>query len=444
MVRQILAGAVVVAVAGVAGTAGSVAQEAPSAREVQELLAARSCDPGPIDGQWGKRSARALGVLQRKAGTAFAYPMSADQFSALEESDVGCVEPLYDVAQMRINAKANRTYCDFGTWNTPWLGPKWEAQSTPTVELIGDDLAFYRPSTNPFVALLLRENVTALQYDDSAELKPLFMNAVENDHFSELVPYRPKTWEGKKPYWLPSYPPYADPAYYAAVLLIAAAQSFAILEADLSEQEIEAVRTWGGKIARLVMKYSGDGHDGRAASAAGLTHWGAVADDREVYDAGAKWFRAGVADIRRDGREGYFTQGRDGHRGLELKYQQSTYGFLSLAAYAVERSGGEGFTYRRGGGSLLDGINYHLDRGFFPENRTRITAKQVDVDYFKQPRNTAERSLAFIEYARALGYGEESVPLLPTALQKVRSFRGFYGGDHGGFTSCLLSLPDPS
>ena len=57
-------------VACCAGFAGySPSSSAEEIKSLQEFLAERACDPGPVDGAWGRKTAGALDLYQLHTGT---------------------------------------------------------------------------------------------------------------------------------------------------------------------------------------------------------------------------------------------------------------------------------------------------------------------------------------------------------------------------------------
>ncbi len=326
-------------------------------------------------------------------------------------------------------------------WNSSWLGAKSAVRSYPTVSVVGSDLAKYRANTDPMIALLHHYNVAAARSGDVGRLKALMLDMASKGHFTKLTPFKPKTWYGKKPSWLSTYNGFAEPAYSAAVFLGAAAQSFAILEPHLSDGEKKLIKSWGFKIFKASQNARDDSKknalDRRSGKAAGFTSWGAATGDAAVYRAGVSHFKYVVSHIKKDGRDDFFTV-KDHMDGRELKYLSFTYGHLSIAAAVMESRGETGFGYRRSGsGSLADGLNYLITRSFDPSTRKYIAKNQQDVRFASKPRQLTVSSWAYMEFAARSSYVRQNVPGWKRALS-VRGRQGFYGGHHGGYTSCLF------
>nr|WP_309503467.1 alginate lyase family protein [uncultured Roseovarius sp.] len=346
---------------------------------------------------------------------------------------------LLNADSMSAKAKNMGRYCK-PYWNSSWLGPKSAVRSYPTVRALGTDLAKYKDNTGPMVALLHQYNVTAARTGNVSQLKSVMLDMAAKGHFTKLTPFKPQTWYGKKLSWLASYNGYAEPAYSAAVFLSAAAQSYALIEPQLSSDEKKLLKSWGSRIYRASQNARDDSKknalDRRAGKAAGFTSWGAATGDQKIYRAGVAHFKSVVGHIRRDGRDDFFTE-KDFMDGRELKYLSFTYGHLSVAAAIMESRGEAGFSYRKSGGTLADGLNYVISRSFDPSLRKHIAKKQEDVRFASNPRHLTVSSWAYMEFAARSVYVRQNVPGWKRALL-VRGNGGFYGGNHGGYTSCLF------
>lgn len=339
---------------------------------------------------------------------------------------------------MASNAKKNAKYCGLGNWNSSWLGPQSKARSHAVISLSGTDLAYYRSNVEQATNLLYRMNVAAARSNRIAPLKKFMLSMATQSHFTKLSPFRPTTWNGTKPSWISSYNPYNEPAFYGAILLIAASQSYAILEPHLTAQEKQILKSWGEKVfkASSTARDSKKGVDRMAAKAAGFTSWGLVTGNSRVFKRGQQHFRSIVkGDIRKNGSSRFFTQGHQ--KGVELKYMNMTYGFLSVAASALEAKGQQGFGYNSGKGSLIDGLNYLITRSFDPSQRQDISGKQSYLKWLQKPHHVTVGSWAFLEYAAHSSAAAKGVPLLSKALS-YRKGQGFFSGYYGGYTSCLI------
>jgi len=150
------------------------------------------------------------------------------------------------------SANKNARYCNLGPWNSGWLGPKKQAQSQPAITLSGTDLSYYKANVEPVITTLYRLNVSAVREGQVAPLKSYLLSMASKAHFTKVQPWSPQTYYGKKSDWLARYNAFNEPAFYGAIFLIAAAQSFAILEAHLSPQERQLLSAWGEKVFNAV------------------------------------------------------------------------------------------------------------------------------------------------------------------------------------------------
>lgn len=353
-------------------------------------------------------------------------------------SDASAQSTSFDSVQMTSNAKKNTSYCNVGSWKTSWLGPQSEAKSYAEISLSGTDLAHYRANVEQTTNLLYRMNVAATRSDQIAPLKEFMLSMAEQSHFTKLQPFRPTTWNGKKPSWLSSYNPYNEPVFYGAILLIAAAQSYAILEPHLTAQEQNLLKAWGEKIYDALSSAEDDkkGVDRMAAKAAGFTSWGLVTGNTQIFEAGQQLFHSTVeTDINPNGSSRFFTRGKN--KGLELKYMNMTYGFLSVAASALEAKDQQGFGYNKGDGSLVDGLNYLISMSLDPSLRQDISQNQKYLKWVEKPRHVTAGSWAFLEYATYSPTAVGGIPKLNEALS-YRKGKGFFSGYYGGYTSCLI------
>ncbi len=352
--------------------------------------------------------------------------------------DVSAQNTSFTEAQMASNAKRNAKYCNLGSWNSSWLGPQNKARSYAVISLSGTDLSYYRANVEQATNLLYRMNVAAARSNQIAPLKKFLLSMASQSHFTKLKPFRPTTWNGKKPSWISSYNPYNEPAFYGAILLIAAAQSYAILEPYLTAPEQKLLMSWGGKVfkASSTARDSKKGVDRMAAKAAGFVSWGLVSGNAHIFKKGQQLFRRTVkADITRNGRSRFFTRGYQ--KGRELKYMNMTYGFLSVAALALEAKGQQGFGFNKGKGSLVDGLNYLISRSLDSSKRQRISKNQTYLKWLQKPRHVTTGSWAFLEYAARSPTAVKGIPMLNKALS-YRKGQGFFSGYYGGYTSCLI------
>ena len=427
--------------------------KANEVRALQQILSDRNCEPGPIDGLWGGMTAAALERMNAQADLQISRPISDSDIAALEASEARCVTwadmavHVFDASAMAENVTRNGDdYCRLGNWDS-FLGPAQDAVVHQSLRIEGEDLAFYLANAEPYMNRLLRLNVMALRDSDYDALRTRFMDVIDNDGFTRLERYRPTMWHGERVDWIGWYArnmSMAEPAYYAALLMTVMAQSYGILRDHLSEEERAAARAWGERIHRasdLREVRSERWADRRAAKAAGYTMWGAAVGDRRIFDRGVALFREGVHNIRADGSESDFV-GPSAHRGTELRYQHMTYALLSMAAWAMEKTGEPAFDYaRRGRGSLIDGINFHLEQSFDPESRRRMQRDQIDTFWVERARNLTDLSLAFSEFLVDAGLTTDQIPLLDDALTRRRfgSPQGFFGSHHGGYASCLFA-----
>lgn len=345
----------------------------------------------------------------------------------------------FNLAEMQASAARMGSACTPERWNSNWLGNQSQIRTYPAISISGTDLAFYKVNAEPAINHLYRMNARALRSGDTSALKAFFMGMVTQNHFTKLTPFVPKTWEGKTPAWLRDYGKYNaldEASFSASILLIAAAQSYGVLKPGLSAAEKKAINAWGKKIYRNAKSKGSKASDAKAVRAAGFTTWGAVSGDSPIFSAGVSLFGSVVSGIGRDGRDKYFS--KPTYAGRELKYFHMTYGFLSVAAWAIEKNGGKAFRKTRGGGSLIDGLNFHLEMSFYPDRRTRIS-RQQEVRYLKKSRAVTASTLSFIEFVRDAGITNGEMPLLDKALgYRNRGGNGFYSGYYGGYSTCIV------
>ncbi len=76
------------AVVSLTAATGPVAAE--EVRSLQAFLTERHCDPGPVDGAWGRKTAAALDLFQLHAGTAIERPIEAADLDTLAQSAFKC------------------------------------------------------------------------------------------------------------------------------------------------------------------------------------------------------------------------------------------------------------------------------------------------------------------------------------------------------------------
>lgn len=418
--------------------------------ELQRILTERNCQPGPIDGAWGGQTERALQRFNSISDMALSRPISESEIASIRASAYACLAweelalNVYDGETLVHNVAENGPlYCALQSG----LVSQDDARVFDSQIIEGEDLALYVANSEPFLNNMLALNVHSLLTGEYGDLRQRFLNLVESGGFTHLEPYRPRLWNGQRTDWIDWYArnqSMSEPTYAAAILLASMAQSFGILRNQLTNEEREAAIRWGNAIYRATnIRGIGldNGPDRRAAFAAAYTTWGAVTGSRQIFDRGVQLFRQGVDGIRSDGSEGFFV-GSGSHQGYELQYQNMTYAMLAVAAWAIEKTGEPAFSYSRlGGGSLVDGINFHLEQSFSPIHRVRMQRNQSNTYWLRSARNRSDLSFAFMEFVADSGLTTSALPLLEDALAlRTRGHPdGFFGGHHGGYTSCLLA-----
>ncbi len=441
-------------------------------KSVQILLQERGCNPGAADGIWGQKTASALDLFTGQAGLQPTVPPTEAFVAQLEASEATCPAPslagLSPVAaskklggamlvgwsadEMLANAERNRRYCEPNRWDTHWLGPESEIALERNIRIIGDDLAMYRSNTNGFVTHLHRLTAEGVRTGNRDETKSWLLDAARNGHFTTLKPYRPKTWEGRKTSWIGWYGknvPEAEPAFYGSILLLQISVPYAFVRDSLSAEEDDVVRNWAHQIYRTVIgarktlmttaAKRKSAPDIRGAYAAAFIAWGAVTQDIDMFRHGARLFQEGMGRIRADGTEMFFANGTK--PGLELKYQNFAYGLLAVAAHILKRNGIDAYDYKaKGRASLAETLNLHLEATFDQSKRTRIQKQQKTL-YASQIKSHGNSTFAYMELVAGDGVlGENSPHLTEVINSRDRKYPpGFYGGYHGGYTTCLFA-----
>lgn len=448
----------------------TVAQPEPLAA-LQTLLSERGCDTGPIDGVWGRKTNDAYEALAQRAGLPATRPVTEATIAALSSTEVTCskfagmsvVEAAHALSKAELrgwqghelyaSAKANEEACKLSPRES-WVGQRVIEKE---ITIIGDDLAAYYSNTDALLEDIHRLNARAAATADFAELKTVILEVIEKNGFSQMTPYRPLTWEGRRPDWMDWYAnviPEAEPAFNAAMLMLATSVSYALLEAHFSPKEKEDFRAWGRGLYDMVMASDKDGMntktdrdsapDRRAGYVAGFVAWGSTVKDHEIFLQGASLFQEAVSRIRTDGTERGFVEDlgdQDHNAGLQLKYLTFAYGLLTVAAHVLELNDITAFRYRAAGaGSLADGLAYHLAATADPAHRHRIQVEQ-DVIYSQNARHWGPESFAFLPFVERSGAIASSDPYLQKYLTLGDDplLPGFAGTYFGGYTTCLYS-----
>lgn len=451
-----------------AAVSSPLAQAPEPIAELQTLLLDHGCDPGPVDGQWGSRTASALGALAAEVGISVERPITAEHLAALGQGNVRCspyfgmgiVEAARSIPPEQVrgwsrldmvaSARANASYCQLGDRHgNGWVAP---LALQAEIEIVGQDLANYKSMTDALVVDLHRLNAEAAATEDYAALKAMITEVVETGSFTQMKRYVPDTWEGTRPDWVEWYGaniPEAEPAFNAAIVLIPASISYALLNGSLTAEEQAAFQAWGDTVFGLAANARLDGMgtadarrgagDRRAAYAAGFLAWGATTGNREAFLRGAELYEEGVLRIRRDGTERGFVQGQE-NSGLELKYQNFAYGLLTVAAYVLELNDIPAFGFRRGdSGSLVDGLRFHFAATDDPVKRIRMVADQ-NLDYANKVRGWGADTVAYLALVEAMGaLGPQDTTLDEILRRAERNWPpGFAGDYYGGYTTCLF------
>jgi len=209
-------------------------------------------------------------------------------------------------------------------------------------------------------------------------------------HFTRLGRYVPEVYYGKKYDWFATYPPYQETLYYVGPLMQSAAQGIGLLKPHLTAQELQIAKAWGQELFENSknIKISPRAADVMSSVASGYATWAAVTGDRQIMRQAQKLYKQALNGINRQGIHDLVAKSGVGKEERELKYTHMIYGFMTVAAWAIEESGGKAFGARgSSGGTLIDGLNFHLAASFFPDRRRGISPVQKEIDYTRRSRD---------------------------------------------------------
>lgn len=342
----------------------------------------------------------------------------------------------YDASNMKETLERNITHCKVNQSHI-----KRDTPFSTQIEMTNTELSRLSPNTFRLKNKIWSLNLEAIKTGKVSRLKSFTLNLASTKSFTKIKPFKPETFHGQKPSWLATYPPFQEGQFELGMMLHVMAQSYAILEPHLSENEKRIFLDWGdAAIKELTSRPKLKGaYDIRASMAAGLTTWGLVSGRKDANRKGKALYNEVIRSTDTKGRVKKFIDPSI-YYGKELRYLHMTNGFLAITAWALYRAGdGSILADIKRRGNLVDGINFStlavLDASF----REGISPKQIEVDEMRsQTSSTYWQSFAYLEYMAALGLTEKDLPALRYTNQIKKRGGGYYSGFHGGYTSCLL------
>jgi hypothetical protein len=341
----------------------------------------------------------------------------------------------------------NKKYCQLGVWSIHFPKENFDVIE-PFVNTSGKDFYTQKTNANPFGSFMFRKMLRGVRVRDLSEIKMAFLKVLESNAFTALKPMSFSNMPR-------NYPVFGDVKAWAYSVLFTMTMSYSVLIEELNNNEKLLFKNWGNKFFQNMSKYDDQvsnitsilnkkGPDRVAVKIMAMAAWGKIMKDEAMFKKALKWYLASLELINKDGFHIHFIKN---HKTKEIKYQSSTFGALSVAAYFFETSGFPALDYKNSNGSsLLRGLNIifeYLNNKPIPLKLPE-PQKLKDVTYHSRSNHN---TIAFAEYIKLLrpeGISESFNVILKQMRntgkrRNSQSRNGLYSVIHGGYTTCFLA-----
>lgn len=341
----------------------------------------------------------------------------------------------------------NKKYCQLGVWSIHFPKENFDLIE-PFVFTYGKNFYAQRTNADTFGSFMFRKINDGIFHEDLSELKKAFLYVLETNAFTTLKPMSFSNMPR-------NYPVFGDVKAWAYSVLFTMTISYSVLVEKLNNNEKLLFKDWGNKFFQNMSKYDDQvsnissilnkkGPDRVAVKIIAMAAWGKIMNDKVIFKKALKWYLASLELINKDGFHIHFIKN---HKTKEIKYHNSTYGALSVAAYFFETSGFPALDYKNSNGSsLLRGLNVlfeYLNKKPIPLKLPE-PQKLKEVTYHSRGNHN---TIAYAEYLKLLrpeGLSESFNVILKQMRNTGRrknsqSRNGLYSVTHGGYTTCFLA-----
>lgn len=213
----------------------------------------------------------------------------------------------------------------------------------------------YQKSNAQRAGNMLFENIAAYYFGYSTAAK-VIRDSLEKGArigaFTELAPYDPPEFSG--------YNTMNEPVFQVANFMVPLAHAYLILKKEYSNDKklLAKVKRWGDTLYKVTRDagatYKGKarGVDRRAFVAAGWSHWGNAANNRDALAKAKRYYRYALYSVGRRGTDRIWR-----HKGkYRIRYVNATIAAALVAGYALKRSGEiDVYTLAPRGGTVVEG-----------------------------------------------------------------------------------------
>ena len=428
----------VMAAVMVAITIGSSGLAAPARaepiRDLQAALDERSCEPGPVDGLWGRMTARALMRFNLATGSGITRPITEADIARLTGSAAQC-----DSTAER-ERRTNLIIADYS--NNAFADCAGISQINHYQRIIAPDV--YSPTgVWQFITSINDAGSQFLHSKDTAVFEAFIeelVEAAESGAYTQLNFSRDRSQ--------------ASPAHNQSTLLLNVAYFVSVVDYfDLWKPgQREALIAWGDILRSQSRRTRGPGAgridpsvrwpDTVAKQAAANITWGIVTHEISDIEAGIADLKSVLQRMQPDGPIRAFIRGRWENawaRDKNLRLQDNMIGFLVLAAHSARYAGHDLFTQPFNGTDLHEAVTWHLAAIEDPQGFGGMSTAQ-DMFFFRAGDGAAY--WGWVEPYIALFPDSDNAEQMREMSRRALGFRTHYRGAVGN-TSCLFRGFEP-
>ncbi|KPQ10342.1 MAG: putative peptidoglycan binding domain [Saliniramus fredricksonii] len=419
-------------------TVGSSGLAAPARAEpiraLQAALDERSCEPGPVDGLWGRMTARALMRFNLASGSGITRPITEADIAKLTGSTAQCDSTAERERRtdLIIADYANNAFGDCAGISQirHYQRTLTRAVSSPT-------------GVWQFITSINDAGSQFLHAHDAARFEAFIadlVQAAEQGAYTQLDFRR----DGNL----------SNPAHNQSTLLLNVAYFVSIVDHfDLWKPgQRETMIAWGDILRRQSRRTRGPGRgqidpsvrwpDTVAMQAAANITWGIITHKISDIEAGIDDILSMLRRMHPDGPVRAFIRGPWTNAWMpdkNLYLQDHLIGFMVLAAHAAHYAGRDFFEERFNGTNLHESIAWHLDAIEDPQGFGGLSAKQ-DMHFFRGSGGFAY--WGWVEPYIALFPDSDNAERMREMSRRALGFRTHYRGAAGN-TSCLFRGFEP-
>lgn len=277
-----------------------------------------------------------------------------------------------------------------------------DKQIVEEVYITGDDLTNHGSNIQFISSALINLSQTAIkEKEDGDNLKKYILNIISSNAFTKNREHVFKKTSLIKlnESQLRNYPKYAESKYRSYGILLAVLSAYPIIVDELSDQEIDMIKKWGGKIIDQNrntpdgVEYNTnygvpDAGDRVSINASTEILWGLTFSDEKIVINGISLYEKFIDGIKTNGE---FSSYLMNWKGEQLRYLHHAYGGLTLGASYLKNNGIDAYLIKgKMGGNFKVGLEYFTNRLFDIKSRVDIGERQNT--YFQNTNRTHVRT----------------------------------------------------